>query len=583
MTTVTQAEIESIKDRECSWRLNCGLFGHVAQDQAARAFADIGLLLYAIAERDARIQSLEGQIDAQEARIECADIPMIDECDIKEWHHIATHRKWECDGIREDLANYRASAEEQIEEYKEAHEKLYRSMNQAIAAFSEQQKVSQQLRDQTAYLTAERDELRRPSDAKEIAQIQERQKHRDDVEHMHGTNSLSCVEGQRGSDDCRYLLSALAESQRECARLMSECANWKQIHENNEECIKRQHSKNLQVAAALAGAIHRKEDLEAEIARLQSPPEERRDIVQRHEDSREWDSNRIDFRDMDTLLEDCARHRNAHIVNMARADAAEQLVAQLKSDLQSQISQRLESGQKFAACLLRADAAEAKVVDLQQFHDWAEPQVIRIGEEIVAREAAEKRVRELHEALQPLIEIIDKAGLLNLSNGVQLGQTSWYVKANDRLEFARSALASPLPEDTRDEQAQQMMPVYVRDTTISVNGTAASGTEPILIDFIAQPQAEPPETLRQAIDRTRAEFRDEQIEPPVLDEPQAEQKPLKHIANENGDCVSWCAACRASDPLTGLQPGEQPQAEQITAEECCVRMGRCTGEPGRQQ
>lgn len=44
-------------------------------------------------------------------------------------------------------------------------------------------------------------------------------------------------------------------------------------------------------------------------------------------------------------------------------------------------------------------------------------------------------------ALRGLVEIIDSAGLLNLANGVQLGATSWYVKANDRLEYARALLA----------------------------------------------------------------------------------------------------------------------------------------------
>jgi hypothetical protein len=52
----------------------------------------------------------------------------------------------------------------------------------------------------------------------------------------------------------------------------------------------------------------------------------------------------------------------------------------------------------------------------------------------------------LVEALGDLVEIIDRAGLLNLSNGVQLGQTSWYVKASDRLEYARTALSLAMGE-----------------------------------------------------------------------------------------------------------------------------------------
>lgn len=52
---------------------------------------------------------------------------------------------------------------------------------------------------------------------------------------------------------------------------------------------------------------------------------------------------------------------------------------------------------------------------------------------------------ELLPALSGLVEIIDAAGLLNLSNGVQLGPTSWYVKAHDRLECARTVLAKAAP------------------------------------------------------------------------------------------------------------------------------------------
>jgi hypothetical protein len=47
----------------------------------------------------------------------------------------------------------------------------------------------------------------------------------------------------------------------------------------------------------------------------------------------------------------------------------------------------------------------------------------------------------LLEALEELTEIIDKAGLLNLSNGVQLGPTAWYVKATERMDYARAAIA----------------------------------------------------------------------------------------------------------------------------------------------
>lgn len=48
---------------------------------------------------------------------------------------------------------------------------------------------------------------------------------------------------------------------------------------------------------------------------------------------------------------------------------------------------------------------------------------------------------ELLPALKGLLGVIDAAGLLNLSNGVQLGQTSWYVKASAQLEWARDVIA----------------------------------------------------------------------------------------------------------------------------------------------
>lgn len=45
------------------------------------------------------------------------------------------------------------------------------------------------------------------------------------------------------------------------------------------------------------------------------------------------------------------------------------------------------------------------------------------------------------EALERLVEVIDAAGLQHLSNGVQLGQTVWFVKANGAMDWARSVIA----------------------------------------------------------------------------------------------------------------------------------------------
>ena len=62
----------------------------------------------------------------------------------------------------------------------------------------------------------------------------------------------------------------------------------------------------------------------------------------------------------------------------------------------------------------------------------------------ILKEAREDRdeIRELRGSLAELVQIIEKAGLNNLSNGVQLGQTAWYVKANYAMERANAALNS---------------------------------------------------------------------------------------------------------------------------------------------
>jgi hypothetical protein len=44
-------------------------------------------------------------------------------------------------------------------------------------------------------------------------------------------------------------------------------------------------------------------------------------------------------------------------------------------------------------------------------------------------------------ALFDLVAIIEAAGLQNLVKGVELGQTSWYVKASDRIAAAYAALS----------------------------------------------------------------------------------------------------------------------------------------------
>lgn len=58
----------------------------------------------------------------------------------------------------------------------------------------------------------------------------------------------------------------------------------------------------------------------------------------------------------------------------------------------------------------------------------------------MTHQESEKLREEALDALYGLVWIIDKAGLINLSNGVQLGATSWYVKANGWLEKSREVL-----------------------------------------------------------------------------------------------------------------------------------------------
>jgi hypothetical protein len=64
----------------------------------------------------------------------------------------------------------------------------------------------------------------------------------------------------------------------------------------------------------------------------------------------------------------------------------------------------------------------------------------------------ERALAAEREALAGLVSIIDKAGLLNLSNGVQLGATSWYVKASDAMDYARELLRSRAPEPQANHQ-----------------------------------------------------------------------------------------------------------------------------------
>lgn len=64
-------------------------------------------------------------------------------------------------------------------------------------------------------------------------------------------------------------------------------------------------------------------------------------------------------------------------------------------------------------------------------------------------QGAAARIRE---ALEDVLDLLGKAGLLNLSNGVQLGPTAWYVKMSDAVDFARRQLASEQPRAALSEK-----------------------------------------------------------------------------------------------------------------------------------
>ena len=64
---------------------------------------------------------------------------------------------------------------------------------------------------------------------------------------------------------------------------------------------------------------------------------------------------------------------------------------------------------------------------------------------LTPRQLADQRA-ELLAVLVGLVEIIEKAGLRNLANGVQLGQVSWLVKATDRVDDACAVIAKATGE-----------------------------------------------------------------------------------------------------------------------------------------
>lgn len=63
-----------------------------------------------------------------------------------------------------------------------------------------------------------------------------------------------------------------------------------------------------------------------------------------------------------------------------------------------------------------------------------------------ARETAERKAAAMEEALMETWRVLRAAGTLNLTRGVQLGQTSWYVKICDAEALSEAALTQAQAE-----------------------------------------------------------------------------------------------------------------------------------------
>jgi hypothetical protein len=81
-----------------------------------------------------------------------------------------------------------------------------------------------------------------------------------------------------------------------------------------------------------------------------------------------------------------------------------------------------------------------KFYDVEALVDSLEMQ-IGARDDLITRLTA--RVAELEGALEHTWKVLDAAGTLNLSNGVQLGPTVWYVKIEEAREMSRAALSQP--------------------------------------------------------------------------------------------------------------------------------------------
>lgn len=63
------------------------------------------------------------------------------------------------------------------------------------------------------------------------------------------------------------------------------------------------------------------------------------------------------------------------------------------------------------------------------------------GPDAVGNAALTAAGPDMLHALRELVWVIRIAGLAKLTRGVELGQTSWFVKASDRMEWADAAIS----------------------------------------------------------------------------------------------------------------------------------------------
>lgn len=68
------------------------------------------------------------------------------------------------------------------------------------------------------------------------------------------------------------------------------------------------------------------------------------------------------------------------------------------------------------------------------------PKLLALAEEALRLREVVEAHKSNADALKHLVKIINSAGISNLAEGVQLGQMSWLMKANDAMEFAEGCI-----------------------------------------------------------------------------------------------------------------------------------------------